>query len=232
MSNRDNETTRTSGTVVGLFRNQADAERAIQRLKERGFSESQIGVAIKDRSKQEDLIQGTGYAGSGGRGHRGYRWWCAGRGHWAARGSGRPGHSRCRPHPRGRNAGLDPGGRRDRRGRWRSSGCPGRGWACPKRMPSTSSRGSGRVAPWSRFHPETAPKRPGPVSTRAAGTSAPWAPSGYPIRSAGKRPEWSVPATQTFRAEPRPGGATSGDTGMIPVTAGRSGVSRGSNTAR
>ncbi|MFL5461201.1 MAG: YsnF/AvaK domain-containing protein [Gemmatimonadales bacterium] len=60
MSNRDNETTRTSGTVVGLFHNQADAERAIQRLKERGFAENQIGVAIKDRSKQEDLIEGTG----------------------------------------------------------------------------------------------------------------------------------------------------------------------------
>src|SRR5215212_6429375 len=60
MSKRTNETTRTSGTVVGLFHNQADAERAIQRLKERGFSENQIGVAIKDRSKQEDLIEGTG----------------------------------------------------------------------------------------------------------------------------------------------------------------------------
>jgi len=60
MSNRDNETTRTSGTVVALFHNQADAERAIQRLKERGFSESQIGVAIKDRGKQEELIEGTG----------------------------------------------------------------------------------------------------------------------------------------------------------------------------
>ncbi|MFL5548501.1 MAG: YsnF/AvaK domain-containing protein [Gemmatimonadales bacterium] len=60
MTNRDNETTRTSGTVVGLFHNQADAERAIQRLKERGFAENQIGVAIKDRSKQEDLIEGTG----------------------------------------------------------------------------------------------------------------------------------------------------------------------------
>jgi uncharacterized protein (TIGR02271 family) len=60
MSARNTETTRTSGTVVGLFHNQADAERAIQRLKERGFSESQIGVAIKDRSKQDDLIEGTG----------------------------------------------------------------------------------------------------------------------------------------------------------------------------
>src|SRR3954452_14685430 len=60
MSNRDNETTRTSGTVVALFHNQADAERAIQRLKERGFAESQIGVAIKDRSRQDELIEGTG----------------------------------------------------------------------------------------------------------------------------------------------------------------------------
>src|SRR5215208_6844104 len=60
MSNRNDETTRTSGTVVGLFHNQADAERAIQRLKERGFSESQIGVAIKDRGRQDELIEGTG----------------------------------------------------------------------------------------------------------------------------------------------------------------------------
>src|SRR5215218_10880919 len=60
MNARNTETTRTSGTVVGLFHNQADAERAIQRLKERGFSESQIGVAIKDRSKQDDLVEGTG----------------------------------------------------------------------------------------------------------------------------------------------------------------------------
>jgi hypothetical protein len=60
MSKRDDETTRTSGTVVGLFHNQADAERAIQRLKQEGFSENQIGVAIKDRSRQEELIEGTG----------------------------------------------------------------------------------------------------------------------------------------------------------------------------
>lgn len=60
MSNRDNETTRTSSTVVALFHNQADAERAIQRLKERGFPEGQIGVAIKDRGRQEELIEGTG----------------------------------------------------------------------------------------------------------------------------------------------------------------------------
>ena len=60
MTKRNDETTRTGGTVVGLFHNQADAERAIQRLKQEGFSENQIGVAIKDRGRQEELIQGTG----------------------------------------------------------------------------------------------------------------------------------------------------------------------------
>lgn len=58
MSKRKQET--TGNTVVGLFHNQADAERAIQRLKEMGFSEDQIGVAIKDRERQQDLIEGTG----------------------------------------------------------------------------------------------------------------------------------------------------------------------------
>src|SRR5215204_6272094 len=58
MSKRSNET--TGRTVVGLFHNQADAERAIQRLKQEGFSESQIGVAIKDRGRQDELVQGTG----------------------------------------------------------------------------------------------------------------------------------------------------------------------------
>jgi hypothetical protein len=46
--------------VVGLFHNQADAEKAIRRLKNEGFSEDQIGVAIKDRERQVDLIEGTG----------------------------------------------------------------------------------------------------------------------------------------------------------------------------
>jgi uncharacterized protein (TIGR02271 family) len=55
-----NQSTTTGGTVVGLFRNQADAERAIQLLKDRGFSENQIGVAIKDRSRQQELIEDTG----------------------------------------------------------------------------------------------------------------------------------------------------------------------------
>jgi uncharacterized protein (TIGR02271 family) len=58
MSKRNKET--TGRTVVGLFHNQADAERAIQRLKQEGFSEDQIGVALKDRKRQDELIEGTG----------------------------------------------------------------------------------------------------------------------------------------------------------------------------
>jgi uncharacterized protein (TIGR02271 family) len=58
MSKRNKET--TGRTVVGLFHNQADAERAIRRLKDEGFSENQIGVAIKDRQQQQDLVEGTG----------------------------------------------------------------------------------------------------------------------------------------------------------------------------
>jgi uncharacterized protein (TIGR02271 family) len=57
---KNNVATTERGTVVGLFHNQADAERAIQQLKQAGFSENQIGVALKDRTRQEELIEGTG----------------------------------------------------------------------------------------------------------------------------------------------------------------------------
>jgi hypothetical protein len=67
MSKRKNTaTTNESGTVVGLFHNQADAERAIERLKQEGFSENQIGVAMRDRGRQQELIEGTGTQGAEG----------------------------------------------------------------------------------------------------------------------------------------------------------------------
>jgi uncharacterized protein (TIGR02271 family) len=58
--NNSESTTTQRGTVVGLFKNQVDAERAIDRLKQAGFSESQIGVAMRDRSQQQELVEGTG----------------------------------------------------------------------------------------------------------------------------------------------------------------------------
>jgi uncharacterized protein (TIGR02271 family) len=61
MSKQKNpDTANQNGTIVGLFHNQADAERAIQRLKEAGFSEDQIGVALRDRDRQRELVKDTG----------------------------------------------------------------------------------------------------------------------------------------------------------------------------
>jgi hypothetical protein len=47
------------GTVVGLFRNQADAERAIRDLKDAGIDETRIGVAMLDRDAQRALAEDT-----------------------------------------------------------------------------------------------------------------------------------------------------------------------------
>ena len=61
MNKRTNlDATGQGSTVVGLFKNQVDAERAIQRLKQDGFSEKQIGVAMRDPNQQKELIEGTG----------------------------------------------------------------------------------------------------------------------------------------------------------------------------
>jgi uncharacterized protein (TIGR02271 family) len=54
-------TARVAGeTVVGLFADQPAAERGIQALKTAGFSEQQIGVAVRDKRQQQELTQDTG----------------------------------------------------------------------------------------------------------------------------------------------------------------------------
>ena len=50
---------RTGRTVVGLFRNRADAEQAITDLKDAGFTREQIGIAIKDRGEQRELADAS-----------------------------------------------------------------------------------------------------------------------------------------------------------------------------
>lgn len=61
MSQQQDPQVRALGTTaVGLFRDQPTAERAIQRLKSAGFSEDQIGVAVRDRSQQQALTENTG----------------------------------------------------------------------------------------------------------------------------------------------------------------------------
>ena len=65
MAPRKNETQsstpRVAGeTVVALFADQTAAERGIQALKAAGFTEPQIGVAVRDRQQQEEITEGTG----------------------------------------------------------------------------------------------------------------------------------------------------------------------------
>ena len=57
-----------STTVVGLFVDQAAAERGIESLKAAGFSEQEIGVAARDKDQQKDLTESTGTEAAEGAG--------------------------------------------------------------------------------------------------------------------------------------------------------------------
>ncbi|HXI17418.1 MAG TPA: general stress protein, partial [Chloroflexota bacterium] len=53
-------------TIAGLFTDRADAERAINDLKAAGFSADSVGVAMRDRTEQNQLVEDTGtHAGAG-----------------------------------------------------------------------------------------------------------------------------------------------------------------------
>ena len=54
------EAARRPGTVVGLFRETAQAERAIRDLKAAGFTDNQIGVIMQDRAEERRLATDTG----------------------------------------------------------------------------------------------------------------------------------------------------------------------------
>lgn len=47
-------------TVVGVFDQRDDAERAIRELKDAGFAGDQIGIAMRDRDAQGQLVEETG----------------------------------------------------------------------------------------------------------------------------------------------------------------------------
>jgi hypothetical protein len=51
---------RTSATVVGLFTDRDDASKAISDLREAGFTEKEIGIAMQDKKDLEDLSHQTG----------------------------------------------------------------------------------------------------------------------------------------------------------------------------
>jgi uncharacterized protein (TIGR02271 family) len=47
-------------TVVGIFADRSDAEDAIRELKDAGFTDRQVGVAIRDKDEQRKLTEDTG----------------------------------------------------------------------------------------------------------------------------------------------------------------------------
>ncbi len=59
-SRNNTEVKSEGGTVVGLFHDQPTAEAAIKRLLAAGFTENQIGVAVRDRQQQQSLTESTG----------------------------------------------------------------------------------------------------------------------------------------------------------------------------
>jgi hypothetical protein len=57
--NESTSSMRTGRTVVGLFYNRVEAESAIEGLKRAGFTNEQIGVAMRDRGEQRELAEGS-----------------------------------------------------------------------------------------------------------------------------------------------------------------------------
>jgi hypothetical protein len=51
---------RTRTTVAASFDNRDDAERAVNALKDAGFTGDQIGIALRDRTAQGQLVEDTG----------------------------------------------------------------------------------------------------------------------------------------------------------------------------
>lgn len=58
-STNNPELGREAGTIVGLFRSQPQAERAIRDLKDAGFADDQIGVVMQDPEQQQQLSEKT-----------------------------------------------------------------------------------------------------------------------------------------------------------------------------
>ena len=60
MNSFDNTSMARAGTVVGLFQDSNQAERAIRDLKAAGFADRQIGVLMQDQDEQRRLASDTG----------------------------------------------------------------------------------------------------------------------------------------------------------------------------
>ena len=58
--NKDITEQRGGQTIVGLFKDVPDARQAIERLQAAGFADDKIGVAMRDRTQQEEIRSDTG----------------------------------------------------------------------------------------------------------------------------------------------------------------------------
>ena len=127
-------------TVVGLFADQPAAERGIQALTAAGFTEQQIGIAMRDKQQQEKLTEGTGTQAAEGAAAGAMGGGVLGGVVGTPRGprcAGDPGH---RAGHRGRSPRLDPDRCRHRRGGGRAPRGAGRHGRARRRRPAFRAR--------------------------------------------------------------------------------------------
>ena len=64
MADRTGTTTTMSHTVAGVFDNSSDAEKALNALKDAGFTPDQVSVAAKDTRETESMVERSDMAGA------------------------------------------------------------------------------------------------------------------------------------------------------------------------
>jgi len=64
MADRTNATTMTGHTVAGVFNDQSDAEKALNALKDAGFSPDQVSVVAKDSRETKDMVERSDMQGA------------------------------------------------------------------------------------------------------------------------------------------------------------------------
>jgi len=64
MADRSNTTTTMSHTVAGVFDSPSDAEKALNALKDAGFTPDQVSVAAKDTGETQSMVERSDMAGA------------------------------------------------------------------------------------------------------------------------------------------------------------------------
>ena len=64
MADRTGATTTTSHTVAGVFHNPSDAEKALNALKDAGFTPEHVSVVAKDTRETQAMVDRSDMAGA------------------------------------------------------------------------------------------------------------------------------------------------------------------------